>query len=259
MTRFANIEFDNEDRGKPEESQQREIRDEFFLLKQADSAFEVADFEKALRLYSRALDSNPNLEAGWVGQVRMLIELGEFKEAGLWVDKALDIFKNHPDLLAAKSVICCRMGDRRKALEFSDVASMQKSSSPYVWIARGEVLLATGDRNADFCIEKAKSVAPRDWFSLLNTARVYYICRKYCKALEIAREALDLKTTSPFVWFVMGLCQRELGMRSQSIKSFQQALSLDRNFKPAESALQSSNRMNAFKQLFAPLRRLLKM
>jgi len=255
MTRFANIEFDNQDRGKPEEPQ-REIRDEYYFLKQAESAFQMANFEEALRLFSRALDSNPNLEAGWVGQVRMLVELGEFKEAGLWADKALDIFKNQADLLAAKSVICCRLGDRQKALEFSDVASMQKTPSSYVWTARGEVLLASGDRNADFCIQKAKEIAPRDWFSLLNIARVYYNCRHYGKALETVREALDLKATSPFVWFVMGLCQRELGMLALSIKSFEQALSLDRNFKPAEAALQNSKHMGAFKRLLAPLRRI---
>ena len=30
------------------------------------------------------------LTAAWTGQVRMLIELGEFREAKLWADKALE-------------------------------------------------------------------------------------------------------------------------------------------------------------------------
>ena len=36
--------------------------------------------------------------------MRMLIELGEFREAKLWADKALERFPHEPELLAAKAV-----------------------------------------------------------------------------------------------------------------------------------------------------------
>ena len=61
----------------------------------------------------------------------MLIELGNYKEARLWTDKALEIFHNHSALLAAKAVAFAREGDGGKAQQFSDAALAQKGHNSY--------------------------------------------------------------------------------------------------------------------------------
>ena len=38
----------------------------------------------ALQLYTRALGQNRAVIPAWVGQVQMLVELGEYHEARLW-------------------------------------------------------------------------------------------------------------------------------------------------------------------------------
>ena len=68
---------------------------------EAQAAYERADFEQALRSYSRVLEHDPLHVPAWAGQVRALIELGEFQEARLWADKALERFPTEPELLAA--------------------------------------------------------------------------------------------------------------------------------------------------------------
>src|SRR5213078_3430249 len=102
--------------------------------------------------------------AAWTCQVRMLIELGEFREARLWADKALERFPHEPDLLAAKAVALARSGDLQGALSFSDAAIEERGDTPYVWLARADVLLARHEPRADYCLEKALRLAPGDWF-----------------------------------------------------------------------------------------------
>ena len=95
MSRFNNLEFGNESEEQMPLQAPAE-KGELHYLNEARSAFENGYFEPALRLYSKVLEFNPNNAAAWTGQVRMLIELGEFKEAKLWADKALEHFPHEP-------------------------------------------------------------------------------------------------------------------------------------------------------------------
>src|SRR5437870_8657248 len=162
MSRFNSLEFGEQfDDQLP---QQRElVKGEAFYLAEARSAFENANFELALRLYSKVLEFNPDNAAAWTGQVRMLIELGEFREAKLWADKALERFPQEPELLAAKAVALARTGDLQGALVFSDAAIEERGDTPYVWLARGDVMLARKEPRADYCFEKALPLAPTNW------------------------------------------------------------------------------------------------
>src|SRR6185503_21086764 len=125
MSRFVNLEFD----GQFESERESSVRDEAFYLREARSAFESADFEKALRYYSKVLEFNPQNAVAWTGQVRALIELGEFREAKLWADKALERFPREPELLAAKAVALGRTGELDAALAFSDAAIEERGDT----------------------------------------------------------------------------------------------------------------------------------
>src|SRR5271166_4342472 len=141
MSRFVNLEFggESEDHGQ----EQRPLaKDEAYYCAEARSAFENGEFESGLRLYSKVLEFNPMNASAWTGQVRMLIELGEYREAKLWADKALERFPHEPELLAAKSVALGRGGDLQGALAFSDASIEERGDTPYIWLARGDVLLA---------------------------------------------------------------------------------------------------------------------
>jgi len=239
MSRFANLEFEDGKQRQDEMLPPGEVRDERHYLKLADENFRSARFRPALQYYSRALEYNVNVVDGWFGQVRMLIELGDYKEARLWADKALEIFRNHSSLLAAKAVAFAREGDGVKAQQFSDAALSQKGHNSYVWMARGEVLLATKQPNDEWCFSKARAFAPgKDWFLLLDIARSCYFYRSAAKALNYARQALELQGTSVFAWCVLADCQMALGLTSAAEQSYGQALSFDRSCQWASAELE---------------------
>ncbi|MBM4043382.1 MAG: tetratricopeptide repeat protein, partial [Planctomycetes bacterium] len=109
--RFSNLEFgDGGEAPAPAATAPRaeqpfasQLKDADYYLRQAEAQELEGSHDAALRSFSAALGENPLLLDAWVGQLRMLLELGEYPEARLWADKALEKFPNHAQVLAAKS------------------------------------------------------------------------------------------------------------------------------------------------------------
>lgn len=226
MSRFANLEFDGESEEHAPEPKTA-LKDEAYYLGQARAAFENGDFESALRRYGKVLEFNPDNAQAWAGQVRMLIELDEYKEARLWADKALERFPREPELLAAKAVALGRTGDFEAALLFSDASIEERGDTPYVWLARGDVLLARQEGRAEYCFEKALLLAPRDWFVAWLAARIRYFYQQFVLALKLLQQAVEWNPGQFRLWLELGQCQQALGLLGPARTSFSQARQLN--------------------------------
>ncbi len=235
MSRFVNLEFGNE---SEDQSQRKAVtKDEPYYLAEARAAFESGRFEQALRSYSKVLEFNPQNAAAWTGQVRMLIELREFREAKLWADKALERFPHEPELLAAKAVALGRSGDLAGALAFSDASIEERGDTPYVWLARGDVMLARRERRADFCLEKALLLAPHDWLVLWLAARIRLYYKQFVLAMKLLQQAVELHTGHFLLWLELGRCQVAVGFAGAAERSLEQALQLNPDCEEATLAL----------------------
>jgi len=237
MSRFVNLELGGESEDPSPASPKTLVKDEAYYLNEARVAFESANFEQALRGYSKVLEFNPNNAAAWTAQVRMLIELGEVREAKLWADKALERFPNEPELLAAKAVALGRSGDLAGALAFSDASIEERGDTPYVWLARGDVLLARAEHRADYCFEKAQLLAPHDWFVAWLAARIRFYYQHFALALKLLQRAVELRADHFLLWLELGHCQHELGLVGAAERSFAQARQLNPHCQAAELAL----------------------
>lgn len=240
MSRFGNLEFDS--RQQPAASaQQTAARSDDRFLKQGQEAFENGRFEEALRAFAKVLEFEPRSTPAWCGQVRCLIELGEFSEARVWGDKALALFPDDPELLAAKAVALGRLGDLDGALSFSDAAVEAEISTPYVWLARGDVLLARREKRAEYCFEKALALGGGNWLVLWLTSRIQAFYRHFAKGLKLAQQALSLEPGRAVLWLETGRCQMQLGLLAQAQNSFEQARELDPDC-PAQNFLNETAR-----------------
>ena len=237
MSRFVNLELGGESEDHSRHARPPVVKDETYYLHQAQTTFENGDFEAALRAYSKVLEFNPNNAAAWTGQVRMLVEMGEFREAKLWADKALERFPQEPELLAAKAVALGRVGDLQGALVFSDASIEERGDSPYVWLARGDVLLAREEPRADYCFEKALLLAPKDWLTAWLAARIRYFYRQFALALKLLQQAVEWNAGHFLLWLELGQCQQELGLVSAARLSLAQAQQLNPQCRAASLAL----------------------
>jgi len=248
MSRFANLEFGDEFKDHSQHTGAA-VKDEGFYLAEARSAFENGNFESALRLFSKVLEFNPKNAAAWAGQVRMLIEMEEYSEARLWAEKALERFPHEAELLAAKAVALGRSGDLQGALIFSDASIEERGDTPYVWLARADVLLARQEQRADYCFDKARLLAPQDWFVSWLAARIRLFYRQLAQALKLLQQAIEWNAGHFLLWLEMGRCQAALGFVGPAELSFQQAQQLNPQCREASQALAGLSRKGIFKRL----------
>lgn len=227
MSRFSKLEFEYVSPGRLEQAPGPVARDEAYHLREATSAFENGGFEGALRAYASVLEHNPQNPVPWTGQVRMLIELGEFREAKLWADKALELFPHEPELLAAKAVALARRGDFKSAMAFSDASFGQRGDSSYLWIARADVLLAQKQSRSAYCLERALALAPADWLAHWLISRILSYHGRFVEALASIQKALALDASRIQLWLQAALCQQRLGLQDAAFESSTHALRLD--------------------------------
>lgn len=238
MSRFDNLEFDEQE-SRPEAPQGASlrpgrpgrpatgtpVRDGAYFCAEGDAAYRVDELEAALRSYSRALEQDSTLFDGWLGQLRVLLETGEYSEADLWAGKALELFPEHPELLAAKAVASVRMGKRVLAQAQSDNALTRKGVTGFVWLARAEVLLDADKPMYEHCLAKALETNPERGWMHWDVSRVLRRYGRAAKALNYARIAAQALPAEPGVWLELSRCLLALEM-PESKRALEQTLHL---------------------------------
>jgi tetratricopeptide (TPR) repeat protein len=237
MSRFVNLEIGGQAGEQSPAQAQAIVKDEAFYQREAQMAFEEADFQKALRSYAKVLEYNSLAAAAWTAQVRMLLELDQCAEANVWADQALERFPREADLLAVKAVVLARLGEMQSALACSDAAIGENGTSPYVWLARGDILLTARETLADYCIDKALMLAPGDWVTAWQAARIRFRHGQFSLALRPLQKAVEWNPAHFLPWLELGLCQEALGLTGAAEKSLTQAHELNRQNGAAAQAL----------------------
>lgn len=256
MGRFSKLELEDKQTQlnkqelikKPEPIEEGYNQD--YYLAQADECYRKGEYEKSLRYYSRALGIDNTLIPAWVGQVKALLEMKEYREAHVWVNKALEIFPGEAELLAAKAMVYCGLGMIKQAVGISDLSLEQKVPTAFCWLARGQVFLCRRSRNAQFCFDKAVEMTKNDWFMNQQVGLAFFDNGQYYKALSYFSEAASTNSQSPYLWYQIGLCNQRLGFYPKAIKCYQQSLDLDPLYKPAERAWAKARRTKWFARLF---------
>jgi tetratricopeptide (TPR) repeat protein len=226
MPRFDRLELGPSSVPVPESAHPTsEPRDEKYWLGLADADRRRGMYENALRYYSRALEQDKSLTVGWIGQVQMLVLLGEYPEADLWARKALELFRNQPELLAARSQALCRKGDRNEARAICDGAFAQPGQSAFRWIVRGELMVATGQDMDRYCFDKAIQAEP-DWLVPLEVAGVLRFYDQPSKALVYLRKAAAECPDNAHIWYQQAMCEDDLGLLDHARRSLRRCLEL---------------------------------
>ena len=250
MNRFTSLEFGDSSERSNNAGTGEPIRDAGYFYTQATNCFLNGDFELALRNYSRSLERNTTLFEAWAGQIRMLIELGEYPEALIWSDKAMELFPENADLLACKAVACLRDAKFNKAMAFSDNAVSKEKVGPMVWLARAEVLMQRKSKVAEDCVSKAISLAGELVDIIrLQAGRLLRKNGRYTSALECLEASVKAFPKSPLAWYELGCCQAKMGF-DQAKVSLEQCLLLRPHWEKAEAAIEAVNSTGFFKRMF---------
>jgi tetratricopeptide (TPR) repeat protein len=250
--RFSQLEFGDERAPQKARAPGDQVRDADYFFREAVRYWLAADYEVALRHYSRVLEQDSTVFAAWAGQVVMLIELGEYREAGVWADKALESFPEHPELLALKALACARDAKMKQAVAYSDNSVGKENLTPRVWLVRAEIFLDRKTVVAEGCIQKAVAAAGKSLplpIVRLEAGRLLRRGRRFVLAIQHLRETIRDLPQSPLAWYELGCCQASLGL-PEAADSLGQALTLRPNWKEAQDALERLDNRGFFGRLF---------
>lgn len=251
MSRFSKLDFETAPTPVQPSQDKWPNQDEGGCLSGGDDAYDRGLYEQALNLYSRALRFNRDSNAAWVGQIRCLIEMGEYPEAVTWSDRALERFPNHAELLAYKGLALIKMLDSVQGQEFSDGAIQLKAPSPWVWLVRGECLLLTDQpkANAHRCFLKALEYTSdtQAWRIELQIGRVYNRLGDWNRAKPHLQNALRGAPRNELVLYELGRVQEATGEVESAISFFERATAV-RRFPEAVDALERARSTNPLTQ-----------
>ena len=216
MARFERLEFDRGARRANRSDRRRRSTesDQEEWMRKADDHRRRGLYENSLRYYSRALELDRSLLAGWVGQVQMLVLLGEYPEAELWARKALELFKGQGDLMAGRAQALAR---HRRPHD-------RRWSSPTPRSGRRGARPTAGWSAASCCSRPATSVDQpllrqgRPGRPRLARAPGDRTDLPALRAAEQGRSSAPARPSrrrpdSFYAWFVQGRCEQALGLR----------------------------------------------
>jgi len=252
--RFTRLEFDEDGQRGQTHEQRRALegtprRDAQHYAALALESHQLGHFEQALQMFTRAVREERSMVPAWVGQVQMLVQLGEYAEARLWSDKALELFRDNGELLAAKAQACCRQGDTIAGMAFSDASLRSQGTSPWRWEVRGEALLVRGESLFRTCFQKALAEPAADWFDRVIISNILLFNDRAAAALEYAQQAIALRASHPYNWLLQGRCQAAMGWNDAALTSFGRCLELTPRLDQAVRAIEALESQSAFGRL----------
>ncbi len=248
MGRFENLELEIKKKPTPDDIQLN--YDEVYYLNLAKNGQINGDFEAALRYFSRALSYKIDIPEAWIGQVLCLIDLGELKEAVTWADRASEVIGNDSELIAVKAMALGRLGDIEKALAYSDQAMKKGKNTPLPWLARGDVIITSDYRNAEFCFKKAIECNPKDPFIYIRIGIAYISVKDYDAGLQYLKRALEINPRSPFVNYLIGYCYQMMGMIDDAKHYYEYALKIRPDYRECIEAYKKVSKYNFFQRLY---------
>jgi tetratricopeptide (TPR) repeat protein len=244
------LEFGDETTPPGDKPRGEPVRNAEHYHKEAVKYWLAGDYELALRNYSRMLEQNNTIFDAWAGQVLMLIELGEYPEACVWADKAMEFFPEHPELLALKALACLRDARRDDAVAYSDNAVGKDNLTARVWLVRAEVFLDHKGPIAEGCAKKALACAGGLLPVVsLEAGRLFRRKGNHVQAVQYLKQAVQGLPRSPLAWYELGCSQAGLGL-PEAVHSLEQSHNLRPDWNLPKEMIRKVTKRGFFRGLF---------
>lgn len=224
-------------------------------LEQARAAQACGAFQASLRLYGRALEEDRGRAEAWLGQVQVLLDMGQPEEAATWMEQAGRVLGEVPGLLALRALAAVAAGRLDDARQWSDRAMREGSDQPEVWLSRAAVVYASGNgKVARMNLDKAWERAPG-----APTARRCGEVALDMGDLATARSWLDkadrLDPDNALVALRLGVMHERTGDLALARHHLERALQLEPRLAPARLALDDLDGRGPLARLGASLKK----
>lgn len=214
---------------------------------EADRNYFAGVYKHALKLYSRAIQADASRVDPWIGQVLCLLELRQYREAMVWVRRALELFPEDVRLVSLRGACYAHLGMVQQGIGCSDYAMNLSGTDPLVWIMRGEILALADNRNASICFDKAMEVRPHgDWRTPMHIGLLCIRQKRWSQAADYLRKATEHASSNDFLWERLGYALERLASMPAALEAYRAALHLNPQNTAADNGIQRLTRTPFF-------------
>lgn len=226
-------------RGSDEDTGTSVDYDQGHYLAEGHKYFYSGDYQKAMRAYSRAMQVDHSAIDPWVGQVLSLIMLKQNREAAMWALRGTELFPEDARLVSLQGLTLALTGARQRAISCSDFAmSRPNGGTPFAWAMRGQILSLCENPNAGFCLQKVEETRdPGDWQILATVGEFLLAQRKWARAIDFLRPAVEIQPGNGWLWKRLGLAYEHLAFTQKAMNAYNCALEINPNDKEATECI----------------------
>ena len=192
------------------------------VLSRAQDSYFRGFYQDAIKYYAQVLARDRNRASAWLGQIRILVDVGEYDGAIYWADKAQEACGGDTIFSFAKALALAHAGQIDAAKTLINVP-VEKDEVPMLWLLRGEVLIRVkinfiqkiftpykgiGRLGAFFCFVKALSHDQHDAFINQRIGLAYMLTKDSDRAMEHLRLSLRSVGDNPLTLYGLAQCYR---------------------------------------------------
>lgn len=192
------------------------------LIAAAHEAYFRGRYRSGLVDYARVLAQDQQQVGAWVGQVRILVDVGAFGPAVFWAEKGRPRFGRSMEMACAHAYALAFAGRVAEARDLINVP-VSRTETSMVWLLRGEVLLrmrtnfiqrlfaphkSVGRMGAFFCFMKALAPCPDDAFLNQRIGLAYLRAADQGSARMYLQASLAACPDNPLTLYGLAECCR---------------------------------------------------
>lgn len=242
----------------------RNIDVEDVLLKAQENYFH-GFYLDGLKCYARVLRADQKQIGAWIGQIRILVDIGRSDAAVYWADKGLGLFGDSKLMTFAKAFALAHAKSIEQAKQSINIP-VEKNEAAMLWLFRGEVLVmiklgifqkifrpykGIGRMGAFFCFLKALSPDPKDAFLHQRVGLAYMLAKYDERAFEHLQTSLTIVPDNPLTLYGLAECYRRKNDHERAIYYVKKAIAKNPNLDIAYELLQWAH--NPARKLFGRL------
>jgi len=221
-------------------------------LKIAHDRYFRGFFLDAISGYARVLQIDQSQVSAWVGQVRILVDVGRYESAIFWADKGIEVLEDARLLAFAKAYALAYAGKVEDAKAIINVP-VGKNESPMLWLLRGEILLRIkinfiqwlfaphkniGKLGAFFCFLKSLSPDQRDPFINQRIGFAYLKAGDHRRAFDHLKVSLNEVCDNPLTLYGLAECYGKVHDYERALYYVKKAIAGNPNLDSAFTLLQ---------------------